>query len=105
MRHQGAVAAGAEERAADRDAAADREYGDAAGDDIARTPPALNAPVNGFGYVAGELCAEGVPLSVIAERYGTPCYVYSRAMLVHAFEAFDGAFADVPHLVCYAMKA
>jgi diaminopimelate decarboxylase len=105
VRHQGAVAAGAEERAAARDAAADRQSGDAAGDDIASTPPAVNAPVNGFGYVAGELCAEGVPLSVLAERYGTPCYVYSRAMLVHAFEAFDGAFADLPHLVCYAMKA
>jgi diaminopimelate decarboxylase len=61
--------------------------------------------VNGFGYVAGELCAEGVPLSVLAERYGTPCYVYSRAMLVQAFEEFDAAFAGVPHLVCYAMKA
>ena len=85
MRHQGSVAAGPEKRPADRDASADRQSGDAAGDDIARTSSAVNAPVNGFAYVAGELCAEGVPLSVVAERYGTPCYVYSRAMLVHAF--------------------
>ena len=53
----------------------------------ATTSPALPPPstptqaVNGFGYVDGELCAEGVPLSALAERYGTPCYVYSRAML------------------------
>ena len=46
-----------------------------------------------------------MPLSSIAEQFGTPCYVYSRALLTHAFHAFDDAFADLPHLVCYAMKA
>ena len=53
----------------------------------------------------GELCAERVPLSEIAARFGTPCYVYSRAALETAWREFDAAFADVPHLVCYAMKA
>ena len=53
----------------------------------------------------GELHAEGVPLAAIAERFGTPCYVYSRAALEGAWRAFDAAFAGVPHLVCYAMKA
>ena len=105
MRHQGAIAAGAEERAGERDTAANRRSRDAAGDDIASTSPAVDAPVNGFAYVGGELCAEGVPLSILAERYGTPCYVYSRATLVQAFEVFDAAFSGVPHLVCYAMKA
>ncbi len=52
-----------------------------------------------------ELCAEGVPLSVIAERFGTPCYVYSRAALTTAYQQFAGAFAGIPHLVCYALKA
>ena len=61
--------------------------------------------MTGFAYAAGELCAEGVPLAALAERYGTPCYVYSRAALEQAFREFDAAFADVPHLVCYAMKA
>ncbi|MEO8538010.1 MAG: diaminopimelate decarboxylase [Betaproteobacteria bacterium] len=61
--------------------------------------------MSGFLRVDGELHAEDVPLSTIAERFGTPCYVYSRAMLTEAFRAFDGAFPDVPHLVCYAMKA
>jgi len=59
----------------------------------------------GFDYSGGELCAERVPLSTLAQRYGTPCYVYSRAMLTRAFREFDAAFAGVPHLVCYAMKA
>ncbi|HEX6793688.1 MAG TPA: diaminopimelate decarboxylase [Casimicrobiaceae bacterium] len=61
--------------------------------------------MRGFDYVDGELHAEGTPLSSIAQRFGTPCYVYSRAALTDAFREFDAAFAGVPHLVCYAMKA
>jgi diaminopimelate decarboxylase len=49
--------------------------------------------VTAFAIIDGELHAEGVPLSAIAERYGTPCYVYSRAALESRFRAFDGAFA------------
>ena len=59
----------------------------------------------GFPFVDGELCAEGLPLGAIAQRFGTPCFVYSRAALEGAWRAFDSAFAGVPHLVCYAMKA
>src|SRR6266536_3503784 len=58
-----------------------------------------------FGYVDGELRVEAVPFAQIAARFGTPCYVYSRAALEGAFRNFDAAFADLPHLVCYAMKA
>lgn len=58
-----------------------------------------------FAYRDGELAAEGVSLAAIAARYGTPCFVYSRAALEAAYLAFDQAFADIPHLVCYAMKA
>ena len=58
-----------------------------------------------FELRGGELCAEGVPLSAIAERHGTPCYVYSRAALESAWRALDGALAGLPHLVCYAAKA
>jgi diaminopimelate decarboxylase len=61
--------------------------------------------VNAFAYRDGELHAEGVPLSAIAARFGTPCYVYSRAALESAYRDFDGAFAGVAHLVCYALKA
>ena len=61
--------------------------------------------MTGFAYAGGELHAEQVPLHTLADRYGTPCYVYSRAAIEGAWRAFDGAFAGVPHLVCYAMKA
>ena len=58
-----------------------------------------------FNYRGGVLSAEAVPLDVIAERFGTPCYVYSRATLERHWRAFDDAYADRPHLVCYAVKA
>jgi diaminopimelate decarboxylase len=61
--------------------------------------------VSAFEYRSGRLHAEAVSLSAIAERYGTPCYVYSRAALTAAYRAFDGAFAAHDHLVCYAVKA
>jgi diaminopimelate decarboxylase len=61
--------------------------------------------VSGFAYVDGELYAEDVPLAAIAQQVGTPCYVYSRALLTDAFRTFDAAFAGIPHVVCYAMKA
>jgi len=58
-----------------------------------------------FDYRNGELHAEAVPLARVAERYGTPCYVYSRAALTETYRAFDAAFDDRDHLVCYAVKA
>ena len=61
--------------------------------------------MSAFEYRDGQLHAEAVPLATIAERYGTPCYVYSRAALTGAYRAFDGAFAGRDHLVCYAVKA
>jgi diaminopimelate decarboxylase len=61
--------------------------------------------VKAFDYRGGVLAAEGVSLADIAGRYGTPCFVYSRAALEGAFRQFDRAFGDAPHLVCYAVKA
>lgn len=58
-----------------------------------------------FGYRSGELHAEAVPLARIAEQYGTPCYVYSRAALTGAYRALDSALAARDHLICYAVKA
>ena len=58
-----------------------------------------------FDYRNGELHAEAVPLAAIAERYGTPCFVYSRAALAESYRAYDAAFAGTDHLVCYAVKA
>lgn len=58
-----------------------------------------------FHFEDGELYAEAVPLARIAEQYGTPCYVYSRAALTETFRAFDRAFDGRDHLICYAVKA
>ncbi|AGQ99663.1 diaminopimelate decarboxylase [Vibrio parahaemolyticus] len=53
----------------------------------------------------GQLWAEEVPLQALAEQYGTPLYVYSRATLERHWKAFDSAVGQHPHLVCYAVKA
>lgn len=58
-----------------------------------------------FHYQNGELFAENVALSAIADQYGTPTYIYSRATLERHWRAFDDAFASQSHLVCYAVKA
>jgi len=58
-----------------------------------------------FNYHAGRLQAEEVPLAEIAARFGTPCYVYSRATLERHWRVFDSALGVHPHLVCYAVKA
>jgi diaminopimelate decarboxylase len=58
-----------------------------------------------FDYRSGELFAEGVPLRRIAAEVRTPVYVYSLATLQRHFRVFDQAFAQVPHIVCYSVKA
>lgn len=51
------------------------------------------------------LHCEGVPLQKLAEQHGTPLYVYSAAMIAGRYEAFDAAFRDQPHTICYSVKA
>jgi len=58
-----------------------------------------------FTYQNGELHAEQLPLSAIAEQFDTPCYVYSRHAIEQAWRAWDQALDGIPHLVCYAVKA
>jgi diaminopimelate decarboxylase len=58
-----------------------------------------------FTYADNALHAESVSLTRIAEQHGTPTYVYSRAAIEAQWRAFDRAFADREHLVCYAVKA
>jgi diaminopimelate decarboxylase len=61
--------------------------------------------VNFFSYRNGTLCAEKVPLSDVASRFGTPCYVYSRAALESAYRDFEQAASGHDVLICYAVKA
>jgi diaminopimelate decarboxylase len=58
-----------------------------------------------FAYRAGVMHAEAVDLTALAEAVGTPFYCYSTATLQRHYRVFAQAFADVPSLVCYAMKA
>jgi len=59
----------------------------------------------GFERKDGKLFCDGVSLEHTAREFGTPLYVYSRALIEENFRRFDAAFASVPHLVCYAAKA
>mgnify|MGYP001979955584 FL=1 len=58
-----------------------------------------------FSYRDGELFAEELPVAQLAERFGTPLYLYSRDALETHYHAFDDAFGEHPHRVCYAVKA
>ncbi|MFW7525977.1 diaminopimelate decarboxylase [Vibrio ostreicida] len=59
-----------------------------------------------FNYQAdGQLWAEEVRLTELADQFGTPLYVYSRATFERHWNAFDKSVGDQPHLVCYAVKA
>ena len=58
-----------------------------------------------FSYIDGVLHAEGVPLTDVANQFGTPAYVYSRNMIESHWQEFDSALGEQSHLVCYAVKA
>ena len=58
-----------------------------------------------FAYRHSELSCERVSLRALAAATGTPAYVYSKAALLEGYRAYDRAFAEVPHVVCYSVKA
>lgn len=58
-----------------------------------------------FSYSTHSLFCEKVPLADIAHRAGTPCYVYSSQTILENFRAYDESLGDLPHSVCYAVKA
>lgn len=58
-----------------------------------------------FNYRNGELFAEDIAVQDIVYKYGSPCYIYSRATLERHWKAFDQAFGEHAHLICYAVKA
>jgi diaminopimelate decarboxylase len=60
---------------------------------------------DGFGYRDGQLHCEEVPLATLAERFGTPLYVYSRRAIERAYDRYANALIGRRSLVCYAMKA
>ena len=58
-----------------------------------------------FEFKNNALYAEDRAVKSIVSQYGTPCYIYSRATIERHWQAFDKAFGDCPHLICYAVKA
>ena len=58
-----------------------------------------------FAYSNDDLYCEQVPLADLAAAVGTPAYVYSTQSILEAYRAYDEAFGDIPHSVCYAVKA
>ena len=58
-----------------------------------------------FEYKDHQLYCEEIPIQQIAEKVGTPFYLYSYQTLVRHFTVFDEAFEGIPHLVCYSAKA
>jgi diaminopimelate decarboxylase len=58
-----------------------------------------------FQYRGNELYAEDVPIRLLAEKYGTPLYIYSCSTLIRHFRAYDDAYGKFPHIICYALKA
>ena len=58
-----------------------------------------------FQYKNNQLMAENLPVKQLAEQFGTPLYVYSRATLERHWHAFNNAFGEHPHLVCFAVKS
>lgn len=58
-----------------------------------------------FHYNDNQLFCEEVSVQEIAEEFGTPLYLYSKQQLIENFRTIDGAFADVDHVTCYALKA
>lgn len=61
--------------------------------------------MNSFQYRNGELYCEDVAVARIVEAVGSPAYIYSGATIANHIRAFDEAFSQVPHLICYALKA
>ena len=58
-----------------------------------------------FQYKNDRLYAENLPVQQLAEQFGTPLYVYSRATLERHWHAFDSALGEHPHLICFAVKS
>jgi diaminopimelate decarboxylase len=58
-----------------------------------------------FCYSNGRLYCEQVDLDAVARTAGTPCYVYSAQSILDAYRSYDDAFGDMPHMICYSVKA
>jgi diaminopimelate decarboxylase len=58
-----------------------------------------------FHYHPDQLCGEDVPLTSVAERFGTPTYVYSRGVILANYRRLASGLTEIPGLICYSVKA
>lgn len=58
-----------------------------------------------FNFVGDQLFAEDIPVAQIAEEFGTPCFVYSKATLERHYHVYEKALSGLPNLICFAVKA
>ena len=72
---------------------------------LTKSYPARCHTHNLFSYSQNDYYCEQVPLADLAQRVGTPAYVYSSQSILENYCAYDEAFGDLPHTVCYAVKA
>jgi diaminopimelate decarboxylase len=61
--------------------------------------------VHSFHYREGKLCCEDVALDTVAQKFGTPLYIYSEGTILDHYRRLTGALAPIDHLICYAVKA
>ena len=66
---------------------------------------ARRPPLDHFNYQNDELYCEGIPARELAEKYGTPLYVYSKATLLHHYRQIRDAFAPIDPTICYSIKS
>lgn len=72
---------------------------------LAIDPLVLTQSLNGLAYQKGVLYIDGVSAQTLRQTYGTPVYVYSKSAIVSAYQAYAKGFKDIPHQICYAVKA
>jgi len=58
-----------------------------------------------FNIIRGELFCDDLSLASLAERFGTPAYIYSQSTILHNYERLRGMLARIPGMICYSVKA
>lgn len=76
-----------------------------AGQGCFQSPSTISSLMDAFQYKDGQLFCEQTPLSQLAQEYGTPLWVYSKAKFEHEFKAIQQAFQEVDPVICYSVKA
>lgn len=58
-----------------------------------------------FKYLNDKLYCENIPVKEIAQKIGTPVFIYSKKTLLDHYQKLDDAFKSIPHIICYSVKS